>query len=60
MNDSTFNIINVRQVKTSANAQAFPQSPCSARFNIVTELKGLSNDIKKITELTVPTARTKL
>ena len=48
------------KLKTSAKAQAFPQSPCSARFNIVTELKGLSNDIKKITELTVPTARTKL
>ena len=52
-------IANVIIVKSSANAAASPQNPCSARFRIFIEVSGVLNDTRKITALIVPTPRTK-
>ena len=43
-----------------ARAAASPQKPCSARFKILIEARGVLKETRKITALIVPTPRTKL
>lgn len=52
--------VNAAAVITRARDAASPQPPCSARLRILTEASGVLNEIKNITELTVPILRTKL
>ena len=55
----TPSIINVIKVSTRARAADFPQSPCSARLRIFTLARLVLKETRKITELKVPTPRTK-
>lgn len=52
--------MNAHEVIVNASAAACPQSPCSARFKILTDASGVLNEIKNITELTVPMLRIKV
>ena len=46
-------------VRITASAHDFPQSPCSARFTISIEVSGVLKETRKITALKVPTPRIK-
>ena len=53
-------MMNAAEVIANASAAASPQLPCSARFKILTDASGVLNEIKNITELTVPILRIKV